>query len=49
MAEWAAGIAVGAAVIGLVAWAAVHEIVPTYATAEEAAAVRQRAPWDVRR
>lgn len=47
--EALAGLALGAAVIALLAWAAVHEIIPTYATAEEAQAVRQRPPWDVRR
>lgn len=49
MLEVLAGLVIGAAFIALFAWAAVHEIIPTYPTAEEGRAVRQRAPWDVRR
>jgi hypothetical protein len=49
MAEWLAGLAAGALTIAIFAWAADRGCLPVYATAEEAAAVRARAPWDVRR
>ena len=49
MAEWLAGLAAGVLAIAILAWAADRGCLPVYATAEEAAAVRARAPWDVRR
>ncbi len=49
MIAWLAGLAAGALMIAILAWAADRGCLPVYATAEEAAAVRARAPWDVRR
>ena len=49
MLEVLAGLALGCVVIALLACAAVHEIIPTYPSSEEARAVRARPPWDVRR
>lgn len=48
MLEILAGLALGAAVIAVLAWAAVHEIIPTYQTSDEARAAQTRPPWDVR-
>jgi hypothetical protein len=48
MPEWLAGLAAGVLAIAILAWAADRGCLPVYATAEEAAAVRARAPWDVR-
>lgn len=43
------GLLAGLAYLAILAWAADRGYLPTYTGPDEAAAVRARAPWDVRR